>query len=105
MPTARVGRVAGGDDHHRVARADDDRAVGLLGEFAGFDGNGAGAERDFASWAVGIMNQKASGKIMRGRGRSAPVHGRRPPSFGGAYLRMPSLLISSPYRSASLRFR
>ena len=45
MPTRGVRGVAGGDDHHRVARADDDGAVGLLGELAGFNGDRAGAER------------------------------------------------------------
>ena len=49
MPTRGVGRVAGGDDHHRVAGADDDGAVGLFGQFAGFDRQRAVADRDFSS--------------------------------------------------------
>ena len=34
---ARAGRAARGDEHDRVAEADDDGAVGLLGELAGFE--------------------------------------------------------------------
>ena len=45
---ARVGGRAGGDEDHGVARADDDRAVGLLGEPAGLDGDGLTADGDFA---------------------------------------------------------
>ena len=45
---ARVGRRAGGDEHHRVARADDDGAVGLLGQPAGLDGDGPAADGNFA---------------------------------------------------------
>ena len=36
-PLAGAGRTAGGDEDHGVARTDDDRTVGLLGEFAGLD--------------------------------------------------------------------
>ena len=43
---ARVRRVAGGDEHHRVAEAHDDRAVGLLGQLAGFEGDGLGTDGD-----------------------------------------------------------
>ena len=37
---ARVRRVARRDEDHRIAEADDDRAVGLLGELAGFEPEG-----------------------------------------------------------------
>ena len=102
---ARVGRVAGGDDDHRVARADDDGAVGLFGQLAGFDRKRAGAERDFASMCCGDHEVSRQSKV-RGRGPVAPVRragARR--RFERRYLRMPSLRISSAYRSASLRFR
>ena len=36
-PLARVRRAAGGDEHDRVAEADDDRAAGLFGQLAGFE--------------------------------------------------------------------
>ena len=42
---ARRGGVTRGDDHHRVAGAHDDRAVGLLGQFAGLDRDGAASRR------------------------------------------------------------
>ena len=41
--------VTGGDEHHRVATADDDGAIGLLGQLAGFDGQGTGPEGDFST--------------------------------------------------------
>ncbi len=37
---AGTGRMTGGDEHHGVALADDDRTVGLLGQPAGLDGEG-----------------------------------------------------------------
>ena len=42
---ARAGRVAGGDEDHGVAHADDDGAIGLLGQTASLDREGLGAER------------------------------------------------------------
>ena len=36
-PFARTGGTAGRDEHHRVAEADDDGAVGLFGQLAGFE--------------------------------------------------------------------
>ena len=44
----RIRRVAGGDQDHRVAEANDDRAVGLLGELAGFETKGVLSDGDFA---------------------------------------------------------
>ena len=49
---ARVGGVAGGDEHDGVARADEDRAVGLFGEPAGFDRQGLPTDRDVAGMHV-----------------------------------------------------
>ena len=46
---ARVGRSAGRDEHHGVAGAHDDRAVGLFREAAGFDRQGVPTDRDIAS--------------------------------------------------------
>jgi hypothetical protein len=43
-----VRRAAGGDEHHRIAGADDDRAVGLLGQFARLEGDGARSNLDLA---------------------------------------------------------
>ena len=48
---ARVRRAACRDEDHRVAVADDDRAVGLLGELAGFDLEGVLADGDFTQYA------------------------------------------------------
>ena len=41
----RARRVAGGHEDHGVAHADDDRAIGLLGQTARLDREGLGAER------------------------------------------------------------
>ena len=54
MPFARVGVRAGGDEHHGVAGADDDGAVGLLGQPAGFDGDRPAADGDFACVHVSL---------------------------------------------------
>ena len=43
MPSRGARGVAGGDEHHRVAGADDDGAVGLLGQLAGFDRDACGS--------------------------------------------------------------
>ena len=45
---ARVRRVARGDEDHRIAEANDDRAVRLFGELAGFETEGVLSNRDFA---------------------------------------------------------
>ena len=37
MPSRGLAACAGRDEDHRVAVADDDRAVGLLGQLAGLD--------------------------------------------------------------------
>ena len=44
---ARVGRATRGDEHHRVAEADEDGPVGLLGQLAGFERKGFGADLQF----------------------------------------------------------
>ena len=46
---ARRGRDAGGDEHHRVSHPDEDGAIGLLGEFARFDGKRGAVNLYFAS--------------------------------------------------------
>ena len=42
MPSRGARGVTRRDEHHRVAHADDDGAVGLLGQPAGLDRQGAG---------------------------------------------------------------
>ncbi len=44
---ARAGRATGGDEHHRVAEADEDSPVGLLGQLAGFERKGLRADLQF----------------------------------------------------------
>ncbi len=62
---ARVGRAAGRDEHDRVAVADDDGAVGLLGELAGFESESLAADGEFASChkskslKFGVRSQKS----------------------------------------------
>ena len=94
---ARVGGRAGGDEDHRVARADDDGAVGLLGEPPGFDGDRAAADGNVRVCACVCLSSMSCASFLgvacdgplpeRAVGRARP--GRR------CYLRMPRRLISS----------
>ena len=55
MPSRGFGVRAGGDEDHGVARADDDGAVGLLGEAAGLDRERASADGDVACMHVPVF--------------------------------------------------
>ena len=71
-PFARVGVRAGGHQHHRVAQADDDGAVGLLGDAPGFDGNRASADGNVACMHVPVFQMSCvsfqGAPVARGRG-------------------------------------
>ncbi len=56
-PFPRAGRVAGGHEDDRVARSDDDGTVCLLGQLAGFEGNGAGSNPDLALLKFDVVHK------------------------------------------------
>jgi hypothetical protein len=71
-----LGRGDGGDDDERVAVADGDRAVGELGQLAGFDDDGVGAKgsrhrvnggHDFLS--MGLERRQAPDRKRKRRGQ------------------------------------
>ena len=87
MPSRGVRRAAGRDEHDRVAVADDDGAVGLLGELAGFESEGLVADGEFTG------SHKAIFRISRLKLRQAEVDLQTRASH--VYLRMFSRLIRS----------
>src|SRR5690606_37831303 len=63
---ARIGGAAGGDQHHRVAHADDDGAVGLLGELAGFNGETVPSDLDVTLLNVHwVLSARSRGPMPR----------------------------------------
>ena len=101
---AGVGGVAGGDEHHRVAVADDGRAVGLLGQLARLDGQGLLAQSQFTFVHVTPLSGSAgnsAGVRRGGAAREGAPHGAPPecagvqPAGRAGYLRMPRRLIRS----------
>ena len=52
--------MAGGDEHHCVARSDDHGAVGLLGQLAGFDGNTTRPDLDLALLQIDVVHGETS---------------------------------------------
>ena len=87
---ARLVARDGGDEHHRVAVADDDRAVGLLGHAAGLDAELLAADLDAFTnepcclpdqWALcsrtGRMSRPMTTTSRLMLGSMAPVDGRR----------------------------
>ena len=82
---ARVRRAAGRDEDDRIAVADDDRSVGLLGELAGFESKGLAA--DVNSRVVINEASEVATEVARGSYRSRARRTR--------YLRMFRRLIRS----------
>ena len=58
MPSRGDSGGAGGDEHHGVAGAHDDRAVRLLGEAAGFDRQRLPADGDVAGMHFSVFRVK-----------------------------------------------
>src|SRR5262249_51970309 len=71
----------GGDEHHRVAVADDDGAVGLLGELTRLDRQLLAAELDalFDIHGNSLLPARGAARFARGRAFASPRdrHGRR----------------------------
>ena len=89
MPFARVCRGAGGDEDHRVARADDDGAVGLLGEPAGLDRDGSAADVKFRVYACVSLSLNGAAPASGVPMNSIACRRRAEPGLGCRYLRMP----------------
>ena len=107
MPSRGLAARAGGDEHHGVAGADDDGAVGLLGEAAGFDRERVPTDGDFTCMHVCLSVKLSCASLRPGRARASGHDEcrRRPAPGSRSYLRMPRRRISSAYRSVSFRFR
>ena len=56
VDVARAGGARSGHEHHGVAGSDDHRAVGLLGELAGFEGHRAGSDLDLAPLQINVVH-------------------------------------------------
>src|SRR5207244_6302611 len=93
----------GGGERGGVAEADDDGAVRLFGDLAGFEGEGGGTERTFdAEYLHGMLTssgqQEPAGGVEGRTGRRKPPGQGEPGSlrsrFAGDHLRRPSCQIT-----------
>ena len=96
--------------HHRVPRADDDRAVGLLGQLAGLERDRRIADLRGNDLYCHVTSLVCPAPL--GRGASVPAPPWCRPSVSSsfcpsrparAYLRRPSVFVSSRYPSRSVR--